>query len=291
MKVGHHRTWLMQARMLQLDHNQRLLDIPYLLELLGLDADIIAKDLGNLESVTPYVKPAIQPRVQCLMSSTSFTRWLWQDQSAFILVDGNEAESWNHVSAISLACLALQDFLREKPIVVLSFFCGLHTLQSDPLHGINGLIRSLTAQLLLKGSAHTDIVQPRTAGVPDVANLSSLFMFFAELVEQVTSEQIIVCMVDGISCFETLESVRDIRSVVRGLRDLTRRTGDGRLLKVMITSPDRCLEVKGEVTQSEHLILPQEIGSQSCAEPGANVPVKADDDLFQNMNVFEHPVY
>ena len=251
----------------------------------------MAKDLGNIERVALYIKPAIQSRVQFVMSNSSFARWLWQDQSAFILVDGNEAKSISYVSAMSLACLAVQDFFREKSIVVLSFFCGLHTLQSDPLHGISGLIRSLTAQLLLEGSAHRDIVQPRTAGVPDVANLSSLFKFFAELVEQVTSEQVVVCMVDGISCFETHESVRDIRSVVRGLRDLTRRTGDGRLLKIMITSPDRCLEVKDEVTQSEHLILPQEIGSQSCAEPGANVPVKADDDLFQNMNVFEHPVY
>ena len=276
--------------MLQIDHEQMLLNVPYLVGLLGLSVDTTAKDLGNMERVASYIKAATQSRVQYLMSSTSFARWLWQDQSAFILVDGNEAESLNHVSAMSLACLALQDFLKEKSIVVLSFFYGLHTLQSDNLHGVDGLMRSLIAQLLLEGRAHTDLVQPRTGIFPDVADFSSLLMFFGELIEQVASERMIVCMVDGISCFETLESARDIRLVVRELRDLTRRIGDGRVLKVMVTSPDRCLEIKGEVTQSEHLILPQEIGGQS-PELGVGVPMKAEDDLFQNMNVFEDPVY
>ena len=116
-------------------------------------------------------------------------------------------------------------------------------------------------------------------------------MFFAELIEQVASERIMVYTVDGISGFETLESVRDVQSGVRELRDLTRRIGDGRILKVMITSPDRCLEVQGEVTRSEHLILPQEIGSQSSAELGVNVPVKVEDDLFQNIYVFEDSMH
>ena len=58
--------------MLQIDHHQRLMNIPYLLGLLGFDVDTMAKDLGNMERVTPYIKAATQPRMQCLMLSTFF---------------------------------------------------------------------------------------------------------------------------------------------------------------------------------------------------------------------------
>lgn len=101
---------------------------------------------------------------------------------------------------MSYVCALLVRSLRgTDSAVTISFFCGLHIINNDPLTGLGGLMRTLISQI---PSVHdfnpgfTDAEHEQHFQQYDVEYLTSLFR---TLVEELPRNRVLFCVIDGIS--------------------------------------------------------------------------------------------
>lgn len=160
-----------------------------------------------------------------LVEGTEFTRWIQNFDSDLILVDGHCGNAVKgRTSPMSVLCASLIQSLSDVSAqqqgttgAVLYFFCGQHMNKHGPLPGPQGLIRSLTNQLIM---AWHKLLRVYAAPPPNLRFLSNLLpgtvssaqedldidtvcnIFYA-LLEQLPAGFTVYCIVDGLSYFET----------------------------------------------------------------------------------------
>jgi hypothetical protein len=115
-------------------------------------------------------------------------------------------------------------------VVVLEYYCALHTATDDDLLGPQGLMRCLTTQLLLALLANEWIGQAEAVNLPHLGdgedelleqkNLEAICRLFVGLVLLVPRDVPIFCFVDGWSTYER-ESIgrEDYNTVLAAFRD------------------------------------------------------------------------
>lgn len=203
-----------------------------------------------------------------LSETSQFRQWLQGYGSQHLLVDGHcENYTTRRISPMSVFLASLIQSLLDRlsqlasfqggPEIVLYFFCGQH-IEDGPLAGPQGLIRSLTTQLILSW--------PQQSPPPDVGFLSSLLpgtvsgaeedlevgtvcRIFQAILRQLPPRSTVYCIIDGISYFETSIGGRseDVCTVVDCLQScspLETANGAGPIVKTLLASADKSTEIR-----------------------------------------------
>lgn len=140
---------------------------------------------------------------------------------------------------------------------MLYFFCGQHRYDNGPLAGPQGLIRSLTTQIIL--------AWPKQFPNPDLRFLSSLFhgrvsveedldvgvvcRIFHALSRQLPPSSMVHCIIDGIPYFETSiggwnEDIREVVDCLRRCCSYNVHNAPRATVKVLLASAGRSTEVR-----------------------------------------------
>lgn len=205
-----------------------------------------------------------------LSETRQFRQWLQGLGSDFLLVDGHcENHTTRRTSPLSLFLASLiqslldrigqqQSSSQSSSDVVLYFFCGQHMEDDGPLAGPQGLIRSLTTQLILSW--------PQGSPPPDVGFLSSLLpgpvasaeedlevvtvcRIFHALLRQLPPSSTVHCIIDGISYFETSiggwsEDVYEVSYCLQRCCSPGTANDPRPTVKLMLASADKSIEVR-----------------------------------------------
>lgn len=157
-----------------------------------------------------------------LAETGQFRQWLQDLQSDHLLVDGHcEEHAIGTTSPMTVFCATLIQSLLDReaqqcsphsPSIVLYFFCGQHRYGDGPLAGPQGLIRSLTTQLILAWPTQiappdlqflSSLLQGRVYGVEKDLEVGIICRIFHALIRQLPPSSTVYCIVDGIPFFET----------------------------------------------------------------------------------------
>lgn len=175
----------------------------------------------------------------------------------------------HYISALSVFCATLtQAFINRERYVPLIFFCGQQLdreeeIDPSALEGVapggGQMILSLVSQLLrqfpLFGAPwaleQNLLVSCDIKGAAS-GNLDELCRMFRQIVHSIPSDRTIICLIDGISYFETDELQEEMLVVVNLILDISRRhealqrgglPPQGCALKLLVTSPFRVSEL------------------------------------------------
>jgi hypothetical protein len=182
------------------------------------------------------------------MEYINFKRWFNSQRSALLVNGSFDSGAWNKISPLSVFCATFATSLvgMERGIV-LHFFCGQHLTPDDDLRGPRGLIRSLIAQLLLYPSTFYPnanfIVRQNVYQACSNHDIAALCYAFELLVMQYPLDTSIFCIIDNVSAFETTDNGWDakLRCVLDTIKLLTKPSYLGPAVKVLITSPSKCI--------------------------------------------------
>ena len=125
--------------------------------------------------------------------------------------------------------------------VVLHYFCGLHgrPYQADPVAGPNGLIRCLIAQMLCTGHIFKlDFINtPWFAQSLQSHSLDMLCHTFSQLVEQLPPSTVVLCILDGVTEFESEEWWNEFSDVLLIFNRLGTNPATRPIFKPLLTTP------------------------------------------------------
>ncbi|KAL1876230.1 hypothetical protein Daus18300_002858 [Diaporthe australafricana] len=232
----------------------------HLLQYLRLsDVGSVGEDIERIRRQGSNVASEGLEKARKLISMTEVNDWLSKDESKLLLVDGHSKSPGNgKTSPLSVFCASLATTLAQsESLIVLQYFCGHHSLDSDGLSaGPLGLIQSLLAQLLHQ----SDDILPESLDLDkelynrvDHENIDNLCEVFGALFSQINPTKISICILDEIAEFEgDYGGWGDGMSLVAvQLREMV-HTFDGlQMLKVLMTSADKSTVVSQRLQQED----------------------------------------
>ena len=228
-------------------------------QILGFDPQLASRDVRRTIAEGHVFSLHDQERAEYLMNSAPFKTWLTSQDSRLMLVNGNaEAE---RISPASFACGLLSNALEHsRATTILTFFCGLHTESGDDDTGARQMLANLLGQLLEQYSefdlSFLDPSQRTTLEEHDVDFLCNVLV---SLVKQLPSGQIVLCMIDGISYYETRRLKEDSRTVINVLIDLVEDEGLQAIMKLMVSSPSRCRWASQTLARERIFNMPEDM--------------------------------
>ncbi|KAL1854920.1 hypothetical protein Daus18300_011240 [Diaporthe australafricana] len=206
-----------------------------------------------------------------LSETPDFRRWLLDKNSGSLLVDGHCGEHMSHmISPLSVFCATLVQSLLDMSLnsqdMVLYFFCGQHVYADGPLSGPQGLIRSLTAQIILGlGSRHIapeleflrELPGLASSSHPEDIDIRTVGRIFSGLLSQLPPGTSVHCVVDDISQFETALYgwAEDLGIVVDCLQWCVFNTDASVFLKPLYTSANASTVVRRQIPLDQQLDL------------------------------------
>lgn len=203
-----------------------------------------------------------------LSETKPFRQWLQDLQSDHLLVDGHcENHSIGTTSPMSVFCASLIQSLLDRaeqhrnpqsPNIVLYFFCGQHRYDEGPLAGPQGLIRSLTTQLILAWPTQfpdpdlrflSSLLHGRVHGVEEDLEVGVVCRIFHALSRQLPPSSTVYCIIDGITYFETSiagwnEDMREVVDCLRRCCSYNAHNPPRATVKVLMASAGRSTEVR-----------------------------------------------
>ncbi|KAJ5692484.1 hypothetical protein N7462_001907 [Penicillium macrosclerotiorum] len=235
-----------------------MLELPQFLETLQVPHLGPTQDLEYVARQSLNFEAKAQMQAQNLTRAPEFQSWLISRKSDLLIVDGN-TDGPARISALSAVCATLIIALLKsdnRPIV-LHFFCGQHTSTMDSLSGPTGLMRSLITQLLYSArSFNIDFINSRTYRESlERHSLQHLCDAFSKLVEQLTLDRNVFCVIDGISLYETDLWLEELAFVFERLNDITINEHLRPVFKVLFASPYASRQLRHRVARSRHLVL------------------------------------
>lgn len=182
-------------------------------------------------------------RAQQMISTQHFRHWMLTHNSAKLLVHG-DFENTSRTSPFSiLAATVTQGFRSSPGIINLVFFCGQHLLDEEH-HGGKAMIRSLIAQLL-RQYPFPAIAPPSGMSMEDIhsANIKQLCTLFTFLIQQLSPQTTIFCLIDSINEYEREEYIHGMDDVIYAMLGLV--GGNSRAsFKLLLLSPRPTVEVR-----------------------------------------------
>lgn len=228
------------------------LDIAQIRSLLQMSESVDILDISAiLEDERRSIAFRERRKADLIVSTSQFRSWMVSNKSNELLVHGEfrgPRSSSAHVSALSVFCATLTQTLRDQDQqhIVLVFFCGSHVERDDQHRGAIGMIRSFAAQLVR--SSWFDTVsqqsgQSQLDGQIDVetivksGTLLPLCQLFGGLVRLLPEQVTLICLVDGISHYETDEFEDEMLDALDFLLNLIRKNSTAAAIKLMASSP------------------------------------------------------
>lgn len=213
-----------------------------------LDLLNVPPDLDEMGQASIYASESLhiplqeQRRADLLLSTGKFRYWIVSPRSSELLVHGEfkSGGAWREASALSHFCATfVRAMAATKTYLPLTHFCGSHIEGDDRLKGAGGMMRSLLAQLLQRGPLEDAVL-----GEPDVdldqiskGRMPALCKLFVWLVHRLPEEVVVVCVIDGISHYETDEFEEDMLEALDCLLRLARNKRVDASVKLLVTSP------------------------------------------------------
>jgi hypothetical protein len=181
-----------------------------------------------------------------------------------LAVDGHlDRAQTMRITPLSYVCATLTEALRHHtsgnwggdsgeilppPSIALAFFCGLHTAEDDDLRGPRGLVRCLTAQLVVELAQNEWITEQepialaclREDDMDDAGQLPRLEIvcqLFHALLRLVPRGVSIFCIVDGFSSYEREELRGDFELVFDAFCSMVADPKLGTAFRLLLTSP------------------------------------------------------
>lgn len=230
----------------------------YLRRILRIPDDMDETDIVSILERSNSISIHSRTKSDRIVRLRQFRRWIATPTSRELLVHGEFGASSArcYISALSLLCATVMQALRDKQDQYISmvFFCGSHIDESEdeddeegqrhdlPRHcGGRAMIRSLLAQLLRQRSFDAALQEEKALGV-DIerarkGNLTQLCALLEWLIRQLPADQIMVCIIDSISHYETDELESDMLKVLDTLLRLARDEKVSVPVKILVTSP------------------------------------------------------
>ena len=187
-------------------------------------------------------------RISFVMQNHLFQDWFKSMKSQTLVVYGMDTsfDVLETVSPVSFMCAILsQTVSRRDYTYPLNVFCRLHMDLVDPMQGANGLLRSLTAQVILaiinvqQQQLDLSFLGPTEVEAIRAKDLGWLCLLFEKLLQHI-GVGIVFCIIDAVSCFESEPYVAEMHTVMQFLNSLVEAveaSQSGLVFKLMVTSP------------------------------------------------------
>ncbi|KAL8771479.1 MAG: hypothetical protein Q9209_003149 [Squamulea sp. 1 TL-2023] len=229
--------------------------------LLGVSPATAIEDARYTLHVGEALSVKLQAQAGAFIGSRAVQDWFTSDETRCLFAQADSKGS-DHVSALSFVASLLFQTLQTSPSVVsLLYACGIHTDRyRDPFPNVEGLVRSLIAQLL-----HA----PQCSGVPleisdnalqvlEDGEITGLCKIFEHLMSQLPHSAILVLLVDGVSSYETEDRVKRTCWV---MSNLIRIAEEARcLVKLLVTSSGMSSYVRKGFRDKDILWVPDADG-------------------------------
>lgn len=215
--------------------------------------------LGLLTSMTL----GDQDRIGVFIQHNVVQDWLLNPRFGALLVHGN-GRRHDPISPTSVGCaLMVYIFSKKLSFPTLYWFCGLHI--SGPNGHPLGMIRSLICQLLCLSCCKCTADDRNNL---DTRNLNNLLKLFQRLLRRSSGGHPFVCIIDGISFYETRHQKDSITRIVRELADLANE--EPSVCIVLFTSPMRTSYVYSDPKVAPNLTVTGISTHVSGAKQGLN---------------------
>lgn len=229
---------------------------PDLLNILGVDAESHIEDYRRVHRACQTIEPSDSQIAQAVIAGPTFQGWVSADDSAEVFVEGGPALGFHGcLASLSLmSCLVIE----HSPSLLIQFFCRRHVSSKDPIQGPQGMMRSLTCQVLRFFDKQVDLkfnFDPRDKEQLESHNLQTLCNCFATVVKQLSPDLVLICIIDSIDCFERPAWVEDCKLVIKEIQDLLYEYENGPVFKLLVTSPGRSKCVGNLFKRQKRLLL------------------------------------
>lgn len=247
-------------------------------------------DIERCLELADEMDPSAIDRASWVTGSEEFRSWLGEStNSRSMLINGN-SDPLENTSPLSLLCAHLTHlFVAAKPVIVVSYFCGLHMdLMADDRANAQGMMISLIGQLLLQGR-HKNIpidlsfLAHKKLQLLAGDDLKALCNIFRDLVIQLPQHRILFCVIDGVSLYESTNGDGDLLYAWQRLNQLLTHKHLKAVVKLLATSPGQtlCLHEEDVMENGDVLFIPEEVdGSRQGAWSSTDV----DDSLNRSFS-------
>lgn len=192
-----------------------------------------------------------QQRVEWLLTNKNVSHWLTSTKSQTILVNGHG--SLKRVTPMSIFCAMLAQSLNSTgSFIVLSHFCGLQMLDRDSQDGkeqkTSGLLRSLLIQLLAQWKFSNitclehDFIEKLKRTSPNWSSHRQRDLLH-HLVSGLPKATPIFIIIDGTNYYEVEDLLADTKKVVREVNELLSSESVEAMVKILVTSPTRSINL------------------------------------------------
>ena len=237
-----------------------ILESDRILDVLAVRLTEVSKDLDKMLRLGQAANVSYHDRGSLLARSPKFHSWLISTSGIFLLVDGNGESAVERTSAMTFVSALLAQSLSDEGVFCIHYFCGLHDKNSDDPNGPSGLLRTLLAQLVSLYNFQVGFTDNSDYHQFQRFDITRLCSMFGELVKELPAGFILVCVIDGVSLYETSEWARDLRSILETLNSLTRDQNVQAAFKVLATSAMTSRQATKYIPREDHLMLPLDAG-------------------------------
>lgn len=238
-----------------------------LIQALGCSSKVIKKDVNKAISAGKSSDNTFQERAQALMGHTRLKAWIINARSQALLVNGNGDRE--KISPMSLACGMLARSLESfQGAFSLVFFCGMHN-EANNEEGPELMLASLIHQLLTSSSTFDLDFILESQKRQDIIDhdMETLCFIFDGLVRQLAKDQIVFCLIDGITFCEYGKRKESARQAISTIVDLVKECDC--VFKLLVTSSTRSLVVCRLFLKDNTLNLKADLGRRS--DQGLNI--------------------
>lgn len=187
----------------------------------------------------PLMTLGDQDRIAAMIQHQKVQDWLLNPLFGGLLVNGN-GRRHDPIAPTSVACaLLIHLFSRKLLFPTVYWFCGLH--KSGPNGNALGMLRGLVYQLLYLSCCRCS---SRDQSKVDTQDLDKLLKLFRRLLRRSASRFPIVCIIDGLSYYESRHQNKSTSKIVSELASLAKLNPPKLIL--LLTSPIRTSYISRE---------------------------------------------
>lgn len=233
--------------------------------IINIDARTCEMDMRLIQGRTQTFDETHQGQASYLLQTPQFKIWMSSDVSQFLLVDGGSVMHANDsYSPMSVLCtLFIQSLQPVDMAVCVYHFCGLHPRRTDPLYGVQGILRGILAQLLRKMDFDTSFIdRPAYRNALARYDVPQLIILLTELLIQVPADTVIFIVVDGVSRIENNDSRHEVIGFMADFQDFMQIEGIRAIVKILLTSAMTTKYATNVVRPENRVVLPRDAGSR-----------------------------
>ena len=228
------------------------------------------QDLKRCLNIGASLTLTDQDRVEWMMQSPKLREWLNSPDSRTLLLNSDVDPNEMFSPTTFVSAKLLESLSHIEPVFLLYFFCSLHTSSSSSSSPkkenqpdtATGLLKTLISQLLLRSDVNWDLSSLPSTNLSSTkphqtADIDTLSLLFRSLIYQLPPTTFLFCMIDGINYYERSERRRGFLQVVHSLLDIIHScSGNGVVIKLLLTCPGKSLYVKDLVSKEDILTVP-----------------------------------